>query len=284
LLENLEIPIEFLHMRDYNKRRYMRFSTQRNKVLILVIVVLLIFSLNFFSKEVRNFFYSVSRPVQNIFWRTGDRISDFFEGIFGRENLKKENEELKSENQKLLAENVTLEEIKTENQTLRKALKIGLEKEFQLDFAEVAGKYIDQDSILINKGSKNGLFENMPVITEDKVLVGKIVEVHRDFSRVALISNKESFFDVQISGKGIDGLVRGKGSSEVYLDLIPRDKEIREGDLVVSSSLGGKYPEGLLVGVVKEIKKSDIQPFQQAEISPFLDLQELKNVFVILNF
>lgn len=261
----------------------MRLSTRRNKILILIIGILFILSLNFFQKEVRGFFYSISYPIQETFWNARDRVSDFFEGLLGGENLKKENEALKLENQKLLAENVALKRTEEENETLRRALGVGLADDFELAFAQLVGKDVSQDSILIDKGLEDGLSKDMAVITEEKLLVGKITAVYKDFSRVMLISNKESSFDAKISEKDIEGLVRGKGGSEIYLDLIPRDKEIKKGDLIVSSSLGGVYPQGLLVGVVKEIKKSDVQSFQQAEISPFLDLQELKNVFVIIN-
>jgi len=260
----------------------MRLSLKRNKILILVILVLFIFSLNLFSKEVRNFFYLISAPIQKPLWRVADATLDFFEGVSRGAALKKEAEELKLENQRLLAENVNLKKIKAENEALREALGIGLTKEFQLGFAEIIGKYIDQDSILIGKGSNDGFSENMPVITGEKVLVGRIVEVYDDFSRVMLISNKESSFDVEIPDRQITCLAKGKGGLEIYLDLVPKDKEIKKRDLVVSSALGGIYPQGLLVGLVKEVKKSDIQPFQQAEISLFLDLGELKKVFVIL--
>ena len=256
---------------------------KRSKILVLLIAVLLILSLNFFSKEARSFFYAISSPVQKTFWGAGNGISDFFSGIFSGESLKRENEELKLENQKLLAEKAFLNKVTEENELLRQALGIGLAEEFQLGFASVVSKLADE-AVLIDKGAEDGFSENMPVITAENVLVGKIDKVYKKFSRVALISQKENSFDVEISGKNIKGLIRGKGSSEIFLDLVSKDKELKKGDLVVSSSFGGTYPEGLLVGTVKEVINSDVQPFQQAEVSPFLDLRELKNVFIILSF
>lgn len=243
------------------------------KILPLILLVLLIFSLNLFSRQTRNFFYSISAPVQKIIWEAR-RGSDF----------ERELRELRIENQRLLAENVALKEIRSENKILRNALEIGLAEEFQLDFAQVIGKYIDQDAILIDKGAEDGFLENLPVITAEKALVGRIAEVYNDFSRVELISNQASAFDVEILDKDIFALLKGRGRSKVFLDLIPRDKEIQPGDLVVSSSLGGIYPRGLLVGVVESVKKNDVQPFHQAEVSPFFNLQEIKNVFIILKY
>ena len=66
--------------------------------------------------------------------------------------------------------------------------------------------------------------------------------------------------------------------------LITEHKEVKEGDLIVSTALGSIYPKGLLVGFVKEVKQSDIKPFYEIEVSPFFDLQAISSVFVILNF
>ena len=262
----------------------MRLSLKRSKILIVVFGVLFILSLNFFQKEVRGFFYSISAPIQKTLWEGGDRVSDFFETIVEIKNLKKENESLKLKNQELLAEIVSLRELKKENQILREALEIGLQKEFKLTLAEVIGKDINQDSILINQGLREGIFEGMPVITSQKVLLGKITEVYENFSRVMLISNKESSFDVKIADTNITGIVNGKGGLNLVLDLIPKDQEIKEGALLITSNLGGIYPQNLLVGLIKEIKKSDLKPFQQAEVLPFFDLRELEKVFIILDF
>jgi len=241
------------------------------------------------SSKVKNFFYLISSPIQKILWKTGDRASDFFETIANIKNLKKENEELKLKTQELLVKNIEILELEKENKFLREALEIGLEKEFELIFAEVTGKDVSQDSILINKGSKNGILNNLPVIAQQKVLVGRVEEIYENFSRVILISDKESVFNVEIFRvddenfvDNISGVVKGKGNFQLILDLIPKEKEIKEGDTIITSSLGGVFPKGLLVGQVQKIKKSDIEPFQQAEVKPAFDIKELEKVFIII--
>ena len=251
---------------------------------LIIIGTLAILFLNFYQKEVKNFFYKTSEPIQKIFWRIGDRVSDFFETISEIKNLKKENEELKLKNQGLLAQIALLEELKKENERLREALNIGLEKEFTIILAQVIGKDISQDFILINKGSENRISENLPVISQQKILLGKISEVYRNYSKVMLISNKESSFDGKIIKKETLGQVLGKGDFKVLFDLISPEQEITEGDLVETSALGGTFPKGLLVGQITKVKRSDIQTFYQAEISPLFDLGKLEMVFIILNF
>jgi len=262
----------------------MKFTSWKRKIIIIIIGLLLIFSLNFFQKEIKGFFYFISSPIQKTLWRTGDRVSDFFETISEIKSLKRENEELKLKNQELISQIAQSIELEKENEVLKEALGIGLEKEFKLALAEVVSKDISQDSILINKGSKDGITENCPVITQQKTLIGKIDEVYENFSRVILIFNKESSFDVQISETDISGVVKGKGNLQLFLDFVPQEKEIKEGDFIVTTSLGGIFPKGLLVGQIGKVLRSDIEPFQQAKIRPAFDIKELETVFIITDF
>lgn len=257
----------------------MKIAFKRSKILIVIIGVLFVLSLNFFQKEVKGFFYIISAPIQKTLWLIGDSVSDFFEMIAEMNNLKKENEELKLKIQTLLAENISFKEIKKENEALRKVLEIGLEKEFKLAMTEVVGKDISQDLILIDKGSKDGISKGLPVITKQKVLAGTISEVYENFSKVILVSNKESSFGAKIAGSEIFGVIKG-----VFFDLIPRNKEIKEGDLVITTVLGDVLPAGLLVGSIERVIKNDIKPFQQAKIAPFFDIKEIKNLFIVLEY
>lgn len=250
-------------------------------MLLVLLAVVVIVALNFFQNKVRNFFYLVSAPIQASLWQAGQGVSDFFATITEFRNLKKENEELKLKINSLLAENASLKELKKENETLRKALNLGLQEEFKLTLVQVIGKDISQDSLTINKGSKHGIAKNMPVITEQKNLVGRISEVYDDFSKVMLISSKDSSFDAKVQEQEIFGVAKGQGGLKAFINRVPQDKEIKQGDILVTSVLGGVFPAGLLVGEIKEVKKSDLEPFQQAEISLFFDIGKLENLFVI---
>ncbi len=257
--------------------------SKRGKVLIVIVGILIVLSLNFFQKEVKGFFYFISSPIQKSLWTAGDNISDFFEGIFRTGDLKKESEDFKLRIQELLAENTSLKELEKENQVLREALELGLQKNFRLALADVISKDAGGDALLVNMGLRDGLSEDMPVVTSQKVLLGRVAKVYDSFSYVSLISDKESSFDAEISDTKITGVVKGKGNLKLELDLISQDKEVNLGDLIISTALGGMYPKGILVGSIKEIERSDIQPFYRISVFPFFDIQELENVFIILN-
>lgn len=255
------------------------FSQIRNKILIALIVILIIFSLSVFQKEVKNFFYLISSPIQKTFWQAGEKVSDFFEFFAKLKSLEEKNKELESQNLQLLSENTQLKEFKKENEIFKKAFDSEIQKEFKVQIAEVIFRDPSQDFILINKGAKDGILKDTAVITQEKAVLGKVIEVYENFSRVMLITSNLSSFDAKISDSDIYGIVKGK--SGLNLTLISKEKEIKEGDLVVTSSLGGIFPKGLLVGQIQEVKKSDVEPFQSASLKPFFNLQDLEIVFLI---
>ena len=267
----------------------MKFFRGKNKLWILLIVIALaVFFLNFFQKETKNLFYLASSPFQKIFWKAGGKTANFFETISEIKNLKKDNESIKLKNQEILAENSRLKELKKENEILRQALEIGLEKEFKFELAEIIGKDISQDSLIIDKGEKDGLSKDLPVITQQKVLVGRVSEVYKNFSKVILISNPKSSLDAKISGCEIEncqeeiyGIIKGEGNFKVLFDLALLEKEIKEGDVLVTSALGGTFPKGLLIGQIEKVQKTDAEPFQKAAVLPAFDISRLEKVFVV---
>lgn len=260
--------------------------SQRFKIGIIIFVVILVFvlvNLTKFTKTIKNLFYFVSSPIQRTFWKTGDEISDFFVGLLYSQNLKKENDELKLKIQNLEAENSSLKLLKQENETLRAALQIGLEKEFKLSLAEVIGKDIGQDYLILNQGSKSGLKENQSVITQQKILCGALYEVYSSSSKVELITKKDFTFDVKIANPDDKEIYRakGEGNGNLSLDFVPKEKEVHVGDVIVTSAMGGKFPSGLVVGEISDIQKTDIDPFQKAGIKPACNLSEIGDLFII---
>ena len=262
----------------------MLISLKKNKIWIVVLVALILIGLSFYSAGIKNFFYSFSSPIQKFFWGTGQKSANLFRAILKINNLQKELNELKLENQKLHSEIASFGRFKEENETLRQALDIGLRKEFKLVFAEIIGKDIGEDYILINRGSDSGISENMPVITESKVLLGKTYEVSKNFSKVMLISNKKSSLDAKARDKEVRGIIDGKGNLSLSLRLLSQDEEIQKGDLITTTVLGGIFPKGLIVGTIERLEKSDIKPIPEAQISPSFDLTRSETVFIILDF
>ncbi len=262
----------------------MKKETLRKTILAVFFVILLSFLLYQLRDQIKNFSYFIFSPFQRFLLRTQQSILVFLDTIYEIKNLKKENESLKAEIKKLIVEKESLRELEKENQALRKALSLGLEKEFELKMVKFLGKDVSGDIFLINKGSKDGIEEGKVVILPEKVLVGKVMKVYSNFSKVKVFTFKNFSFDVEIGKEKVEALAKGQGNFKAKIELIPKEKEIFPGDKVFTSVLGGNFPDGILVGEIDEIKESDISGFTQATLKPYFELKNLDYLFVILNF
>lgn len=262
------------------------FTTNRLKVGIIVLIIISFFLLNLpsFSQRIRNFFYTISEPIQGWLWQKGGGLFDFFDWLSKAKRVWQENENLKLENQELIQKSIEFEQLRRENDVLREALDLDLAGEFELIISDIIGREISEDYLIIDKGSKDGVVFGFPVITQQKSLVGKIIQVYETTSKIQLLSSDNSSFDVKIFEKEIYGLVKGKGNFNLSLEFIPREQELNVRDKVITTSLGGNFPKGLLVGEIKEVKKSDISSFQEAVLEPGFAIKELDYLFLITNF
>ena len=262
-------------------------SKSRNFFLVIAVLLILITLNQFFLDEIKNAFYIVTSPIQNILWKKGEEFSGFLQTLVKIGSLKVENEELLRQNQELLSITGEVKDLRKENQTLREVLNLELEKDFELILVEVISKETDGDFILISKGSEDGILEGMPVITKEKIVVGTIEKVYKNFSRISLLSNQKSSFDVEIQneeGDEIYGLAQGEGDLRIRLKFVPQEEKITEGDVVFTTVLAGIFPKGLLVGEIGQVKKSDLSAFQEAEINPYFKRNLSEILFVIKNF
>lgn len=256
----------------------------KKKFLILFVLILLFVAANFFEKEVKDFFYSISQKSQIALASMSESVFGFFEVFFKAQGLEGENQILRTEIQGLKAQIIGLKNIEEENTFLRDAFGLEPTEEFELLLAEVVTKNMADDFIMINKGSEDGLEEGMIVITAEKALVGKITAVYHGFSRVSLVTNKEIGFAVDIQDRNCMAKTKGIGNAAFILDFIPRETEIFPGDCASTIGQETGLPKGLLVGEITGIRRSDLSAYQQADLRPAFEIQEIERVFVVLNY
>jgi len=246
----------------------MQFSSLRSRAVLISLVLLLVVSLNLFSSNVRNFFYSLTSPVLSFFWEKGS----------GGEN---ETELLRSQVHSLVQRLVSLEGTEEENEQLRKALDLEIPEKFEFLETHILARDPGEDSILIDIGEKQGVKSGMPVITPSSVLIGKVGEVLEDFSKVLLVSHPEVSFDGKVVGKDISGLVKGNGRFGAAFSLVSKEKSLEKGDIVVTTKLGLVFPENLLVGEVQSLSSNPADPFQSATLFLLSEQENLGLFFVI---
>ena len=187
------------------------------KFIIILAILLIVLNLPVVSSKIRNYTYLFSSPFQGGFWRAGSFVSNFLSGVKNSSQLSQENELLKSKINNLIVQGARNFELEKENQSLRKALEVQDEKNFKLTFANIISKEINNDIVILDVGKKDGVSNGSPVITEEKVLVGRVEEVYDNFSRVFLISEKSMVFNVRIwreeesFNDDIQGVINGLG-------------------------------------------------------------------------
>ncbi|OGZ64582.1 MAG: rod shape-determining protein MreC [Candidatus Staskawiczbacteria bacterium RIFCSPLOWO2_01_FULL_40_39] len=270
------------------------YTKKQNFLLLKTIIVIIVFltlagSFHLFEDQIKNYSYRATSPIAKVFWRAGDSLSMLSKSFAGGRWITEENNNLKEENQKLLSEISSLKEKLQENQAIGEFLQNTQNDHFETLLASVVGVDYANDVILIDKGSDDGIEENMPVISSQKVIYGKVLKVYKNFSNVMMVSNKNSVLDVKIQDGDVTkppiyGAIKGNGNLSFYLDLVSLDAQIKEGDTLVSSALEGIFPKDLLVGKVLSINKDDLKPFQTARVQPFFDIKNIDSLFVITDY
>ncbi|MDA0991038.1 MAG: rod shape-determining protein MreC [Verrucomicrobia bacterium] len=150
-------------------------------------------------------------------------------------------------------------------------------------------------TVRLNRGSLDGLRPNLAVVTTEG-LVGRTTEVSQHTCDVILITDPNSKVACKLQRTGAFGIMRGAGITATgkekldvlysvqpgMLNYLPGDIQIFRGEDVVTSGLGGIYPEGLPVGRVKTVREDYSQLYLQAEILPAAELRRLRYVYVII--
>jgi rod shape-determining protein MreC len=138
-------------------------------------------------------------------------------------------------------------------------------------------------SILIGQGSDTGIAVGMPVVSAQG-LVGRVEEVFSSYARVQLITDPQTAVNVKFQQARTEGILSARLNGEIFVDLIDLNAELSEGELVLTSGLGGKYPPDVPVGSVTSIRRRDFDLFQDATVQSSVSFEELSLVLVITNF
>lgn len=137
--------------------------------------------------------------------------------------------------------------------------------------------------IQIDKGSDDNLRRGMPAVTEQG-LVGRIDATTAGAARVQLITDSVSAVNVRLPASQTDAILTGSVTGELSLEMIPQDVTIKPGDLVLTSGLGGSYPQDIVVGQILSVRKRETDLFQTASVQPAANLSGLRAILVITNF
>ncbi len=240
----------------------------------------------------QNLSLTIAAPMENGLRDVADPISGFFRGIFNRGDLVRENERLREELERLQTETAATEDAQRRLQELEEALGV---KENRPDDVFVVADVIAQDpsgfkrALAIDRGSKDGLDEGMVVLSKSGSLVGVVSLVYEEFAWLRLISDPNNAVNIAVltggeEGSEARGVAVGDLRSRLSLEMLPTEAQIQEGDLVITSGLGGNYPRTLLLGSVTSVEEKPQALSKRATMEPAADLSSLDTVLIITNF
>ena len=231
---------------------------------------------------------TIAAPFQKAVSWVESQLSFVTSNVWEIMTVHQQNKMLRSEVDQLRIQNLQASEYAAENARLRALL--GYKQaayQFDLVAARVIGREADSWShmIVIDRGTADGVQENMPVVTE-KGLVGHVVEAGPNYAKVQLILDPRSSVGtlVQRAESRVVGIVEGDPTNPTMPRMVnvPKNADIQEGDVIVTSGFGGMYPKGLVVGLVSSLENDEAGLLKIALLEPAVDFQKLEDVAVIV--
>ncbi len=251
---------------------------------LLVVVGLITADLRFNALQTtRSMMEMVGAPV---FWVADipSRLSDWNEThLVSRSDLLEENERLKRENLVLQGRSHQMSSLQAENVRLRALLNSSALLRDDVLVAELIGVSPDpvRHQLVLNKGSEDGVFMGQPLIDADGLL-GQIVDVSPLNSRALLITDATHSIPVQINRNGVRAIAEGTGSlGSLEIHHVSATTDIREGDLLVTSGLGGRFPVGYPVAVVSKVERDPGEAFARITARPSAALDRSRHVLLV---
>ena len=257
-----------------------RGATQKFSIFSLIVLAIVIFFLDVYGfavvKTARSFINDVVYRVTYLASAPTRMFTSFNKVISSHFNLKKENEELKLMIEKYKALDLNLEYLTNENKSLKKVLNA--ENISNVSNIVLSKVLVDKNSpflksVILNKGSKEGILKGMPV-TQNQYLVGRVVETNYLSSRVLLLNDLNSRIPVTLDSDNSQAILAGGGTNKPKLEYLPDGYIFENGVTVFASGKDGIFAAGTPIG----------KTTTEGEVDLFVDANQLSFVTVILTY
>ena len=274
--------------------RVRRDKNSNRKLWAMLFVVVSLFCIIFFAARGR-FQVPVSSqtvslvlsPFQQAVSWVGGQLAYVTGNVWDIDTVHEQNKMLRNEVEQLRVQNLQASEAMAENERLRTLLGY---RQMATQFDMVAARVIGRESatwsrmIVINRGRQDGVDVDMAVVTQSG-LVGHVVEAGWNSSKVQLILDPRSSVGtlVQRAESRVAGIVQGDLDNPTMPQMvnIPKNADVVEGDVIVTSGFGGLYPKGLVVGLISSLQNDEGGLLKIGIMEPAVDFQKLEDVMVI---
>ncbi len=223
-------------------------------------------------------------PLQTIASTPTDVGNWLGEQFTSQQTLIDENQQLRSENLLLKAQLQKFASLQAENIRLRSLLKSSRKLRDQMLIAETIAVDLDpyKRQIVINKGQQSGIYAGQPILDAYGIM-GQIINPGIASSSAILITDPSHAIPVQVNRNGLRTVLYGTGAAN-YLEILnlPNNADIEIGDLLITSGLGGRFPEGYPVATVVNIKRDPGQPFARIIAEASAHLEQSREVLLVM--
>jgi rod shape-determining protein MreC len=263
----------------------------RNYKTIIFVITLLVFALIILSYNLKRESHSslikksvleVVAPLQNVLNASVSGISNAWSRYIFLVGIEDENRNLKKKINDLKTQMNSYQEGYLEAQRLRSLLALKDDHDYTFIAARVIGReqITLSKTVLINKGTAHGLSVGMPVLAGPG-LIGRIVDVSWHSAKVLLLIDESSNIDAIVQRNRTQGILRGAGSRGCVLKYISKTQDVKEGDLIISSGVGGVFPKGLMIGSVSHVDRQEAGLFLKINVAPSIDFSKLEEVSIL---
>ena len=233
--------------------------------------------------HVRVYLSSLVSPLQYIANAPGTLLDTMSTQVQTRSSLIEQTKQQEQQLFTLRSRLLKLDQLEHENQRLRELLGSPVHKESRKMVAELLS--VDSDpfshQVLINKGALDGVYNGQPVIN-DQGVVGQVLHVGSTTSRVLLITDSSHGIPVRVLRNDLRAIASGSGElDKLELRNLPRNTDVQVGDLLHTSGLGGRFPEGYPVATVTRSDYVEGKPFAQIEARPLVALDRLRYLLLL---
>jgi rod shape-determining protein MreC len=252
--------------------------------LLVIALIMISYNLKYGADNsfLRKIVLEAIAPVQKVLNASITSVKDDWSRYIFLFGIEEENKNLKKKIEELKTDLISYQEGYQEAQRLRKLLSISDDHNYHFISARVIGREQAALSriILINKGSSHGLKAGMPVIAPPG-LIGRLLDVSWHVSRVLLFIDENSNIDAIVQRNRTQGIISGAGSRGLILKYISKTQDVKEGDVIISSGMGGVFPKGMLIGQVSGVYRQDASLFLRINVAPFADFSKLEEILIL---
>ena len=225
----------------------------------------------------------VTAPLQKLFTRPAEWLGEVWTGYIALVDVRAENQALERRITLLEEDNLQYREALVASGHLARIARMRVDFEVPLLPSQVVGQDVSPwfRSMLLDRGRDESVRSGMPVVSAGG-LVGVVTATSPNASRAMILLDRRSAVDAIVQRSRARGIVRGTGSGEIEFVFMVRGDDVRAGDEIITSGVGGVYPKGLRIGVVTAVHTQRSEILHTAEINPAVDFGRLEQVFVML--